>query len=229
MSALTKSAQSNLTATGRVADARQTKCKQPSSPRRTDKNNALAARRQQYDNGYDEDARNAFESGYASIRQIGHLQRQAAARANRINAAIRATALESVSEDNHREHDTPRAKKHGRGEGMRSSAKSGDGGNNDDDSAADPSFLTTQLLNQASFADLLCVSKKTLQNLYSKTPWLLPVAIVIPGARGPRWTHKAVQEWLQQRPQHAPQPAPHQPAKKVGRPRIASHSARSAS
>lgn len=106
--------------------------------------------------------------------------------------------------------------------GVRSNAASGD--SNSDDSDPERSLLTaqpSQLLNQASFADLLCVSKKTLQNLYSKTPWLLPVAIFIPGARGPRWTHKAVQEWLEQRPQHTPKPVVVAPARKVGRPRIA--------
>lgn len=107
--------------------------------------------------------------------------------------------------------------------GVRSNAASGDSNSNSDDSDPDleRSLLTAQLLNQASFADLLCVSKKTLQNLYSKTPWLLPVAIFIPGARGPRWTHKAVQEWLEQRPQHTPKPKPVSPGRTVGRPRIA--------
>lgn len=105
--------------------------------------------------------------------------------------------------------------------GVRSNAASGDSNGDDSDPDPERSLLTAQLLNQASFADLLCVSKKTLQNLYSKTPWLLPVAIFIPGARGPRWTHKAVQEWLEQRPQHTPKPIPQPTKKKVGRPRIA--------
>lgn len=82
-------------------------------------------------------------------------------------------------------------------------------------------LLTTQLLDQATLADFLCSSKKTVQNLYSKTPWLLPPAISIPGARGPRWTPEAVQEWLQNRPQHTHKPFPSAPKRKAGRPRIA--------
>lgn len=101
----------------------------------------------------------------------------------------------------------------------RSSAKSGD--SNTDDAEPDRPLLCGYLYTEQTLADLLCISKKTLQNLYSKTPWLLPVAIQIPGARGPRWTPQAVQEWLAERPQHTPKPAPVAPRRKAGRPRIA--------
>ncbi|MEB8536399.1 hypothetical protein [Acidithiobacillus ferriphilus] len=108
--------------------------------------------------------------------------------------------------------------KRGHGEeGTRSSAASGDGNESD---GSDPE-RRLQTYDQAAFASLLCISKKTLQNIYSKTPHLLPPAIQIPGARGPRWTQEAVQEWLQNRPQHPPKPAPVAPKRSVGRPRIA--------
>lgn len=106
-----------------------------------------------------------------------------------------------------------------RGAASRSSAKSGDG--NSDSDPEPERHLPNYLYDQATLAGLLAISKKTLQNLYSKTPWELPAAILIPGARGPRWTHQAVQTWLSDRPQHT-QKTPPQPAKKkVGRPRIA--------
>ncbi len=103
----------------------------------------------------------------------------------------------------------------GRGEGARSSAASGDG--NPDPEPARP----IQLLDQSSLADLLGISKKTLQNLYSSTPHLLPQAISVPGARGPRWTAASVQSWLQSRSQHIAKPAPRPAKRKAGRPRIA--------
>lgn len=105
-----------------------------------------------------------------------------------------------------------------RGKASRSSAASGDGNSNTDDT--DPE-RRKPLYDQAALADLLCVSKKTLQNQYSASPHTLPPAIAIPGARGPRWTPQAVQEWLDARPQHQPKPAPVAPKRKVGRPRIA--------
>ena len=111
---------------------------------------------------------------------------------------------------------SPHARRHG--EGSRSSAASGDGNSSDDPERRQP---LTQLFDQASLADLLHISKKTLQNLYSSTPWLLPQSIQIPGARGPRWTPQAVQAWLNDRPAHTAKPAPKIAQKKVGRPRIA--------
>ncbi|OCB03081.1 hypothetical protein BBC27_09505 [Acidithiobacillus ferrivorans] len=77
------------------------------------------------------------------------------------------------------------------------------------------------LYDQAALADLLVIDKHTVQNIFSKTPWLLPPAISIPGARGPRWLPAVVQEWLEQRPQHTPKPVPVAPKRSVGRPRIA--------
>ncbi len=110
-------------------------------------------------------------------------------------------------------HRVPRARRGG--EGSRSSAKSGDGNSSDD---PDPE----RLYDQAPLADLLKISKKSVQNIYSKTPWLLPRAISVPGARGPRWTPQAVQAWLADRPAHTVKPAPQAASrKKVGRPRIA--------
>ena len=106
-----------------------------------------------------------------------------------------------------------------RGSTTRSSASSGD------DSDPEPPRLHIQLLDQAALADLLKISKHSVQNIYSATPHLLPPAIHIPGARGPRWTPQAVQEWLEQRPRHTPKPAPVAPKRAVGRPRIALRSA----
>jgi predicted DNA-binding transcriptional regulator AlpA len=77
------------------------------------------------------------------------------------------------------------------------------------------------LYDQASLAKLLGVSKKTLQNLYSRTPHQLPVAIDIPGARGPRWTAQSILAWLDGRPTHTSTPAPVVAKRSVGRPRIA--------
>ena len=125
----------------------------------------------------------------------------------------------------------PRAQHRGRGEGSRSSARSGDG-NSDSDSSDDPDsdparrpqhpHHNLQLLDQPSFAALLRVSTKTLQNWYSASPHTLPPAIQIPGARGPRWTQQAVQSWLDSRPAHTAKPAPVAKQRRgVGRPRIA--------
>lgn len=106
-----------------------------------------------------------------------------------------------------------------RGSSTRSSASSGD--SNDGDGEPPRPGLSLNLYDQAALASFLCISKKTLQNQYSKHPHTLPQAIQIPGARGPRWTPQAVQEWLSERPQHAPKPVVVAPKRKVGRPRIA--------
>ena len=115
-------------------------------------------------------------------------------------------------------HRTPRARRHG--EGSRSSAASGDG-NSDPEPDPERRAQPLSLHDQASLADLLKISKKSVQNILSKTPWLLPPAIQIPGARGPRWTPQAVQAWLADRPAHTVKPAPKAASRKVGRPRIA--------
>lgn len=105
-----------------------------------------------------------------------------------------------------------------RGSATRSSSASGDS-NADSDGDGEPP--RPQLLDQATLADFLGISKKTLQNQYSVAPYTLPPAIQIPGARGPRWTHAAIQEWLAERPQHTPKSIPVAPKRKVGRPRSA--------
>jgi len=86
---------------------------------------------------------------------------------------------------------------------------------------AEPCFDPIRLYDQKSLAALIGVSKKTVQNLYSRDPYSLPVAIDIPGARGPRWTAQAVLDWLNSRPVHRSTPPPVKKVRKVGRPRIA--------
>ena len=113
-------------------------------------------------------------------------------------------------------HRTPRARR--QGEGSRSSAASGDGNPDSDDPDPERRQASLSLLDQAA---LLILSKKSVQNIYSRTPWLLPTAIQIPGARGPRWTVQSVQAWLADRPLHSAKPAPTASKNKVGRPRIA--------
>ncbi|OCB02038.1 hypothetical protein BBC27_14850 [Acidithiobacillus ferrivorans] len=113
-----------------------------------------------------------------------------------------------------------------RGSVTRSSAASGDA-NSDD--ASEPPRPQLNLYDQAALADLLQISKKTLQNQYSVAPHTLPPAIAIPGARGPRWTPLSVEEWLNNRPRHTSKPIPGAPKKKVGRPRIALRSVGGAS
>lgn len=119
-----------------------------------------------------------------------------------------------------------------RGASSRSSVASGDSGSDSDDSGSDDpercltrASSSSSLYDQQSLADFLCISKKTLQNLYSTTPHRLPVAISIPGARGPRWTLKSIQDWLTDRPRHTAAPAPVAAPRKVGRPRIVARSA----
>ncbi|MBE7567816.1 hypothetical protein [Acidithiobacillus sp. HP-11] len=109
-----------------------------------------------------------------------------------------------------------------RAEGSRSSAASGDGNSEPEpEPERNPQQHPLQLLDQSSLADLLCISKKTLQNTYSNTPHELPESIQIPHARGPRWTIQAVQAWLNSRPKHTQKLAPVAPKRKAGRPRIA--------
>lgn len=82
---------------------------------------------------------------------------------------------------------------------------------------------TRLLLDQLALAESLCISKKSVQNIYSSTPWLLPPAIKIPGTRGPRWTIESVQTWIGGCPKYTPKPTPAQSIKKrkAGRPRLA--------
>lgn len=116
------------------------------------------------------------------------------------------------------------AKRTKQSEGSRSSAASGD--SNADDPDPEPEQKKQhhlQLFDQKSLAALLGISKKTLQNWYSVSPYTLPEAIQIPHARGPRWTQKAVEKWLNNRPRHTQKTQPVAPvkSKKRGRPRIA--------
>lgn len=99
----------------------------------------------------------------------------------------------------------------------------GDSGDPDGGDGEPPrnSLYPLQLLDEQTLAGLLKVSKKSLQNQYSKAPWTLPSAIHIPGARGPRWTPNAVQKWLEDRPQHTTKTVPVAQKKRVGRPRLA--------
>lgn len=82
-----------------------------------------------------------------------------------------------------------------------------------------------QLLDQADFARIKKVSKKTLQNQWSQNPEKFPPAIKIPGVRGPRWTLQSVIFWLENCPKYevGQSPKPPEPkvaTKKVGCPRI---------
>lgn len=121
-------------------------------------------------------------------------------------------------------HSKPARRTRQRGESSRSNAKSGDSNDPDPEPELRSQQPLLQLFDQAALADLLCISKKSLQNTYSKAPHTLPSAISIPGAHGPRWTTQSVQSWLNSRPAHAN--TEHAPAattkRKVGRPRIAS-------
>ncbi len=107
-----------------------------------------------------------------------------------------------------------------RGSSARSQAKSGDSNKSSSDPDPDPSS-ELRLLDQYDLADLLRVSVKTIQNIFSATPHKLPKSISIPGARGPRWTIQSIKTWVEYRPQHtaaAPEPVA---KRKVGRPRLA--------
>lgn len=211
MAALTKESLERLLLSGRITPKRTTAIRKPSSLAASD------GSRDRYQ--YQQDAVEAFHNHALSPSQLDYLQRQAARIANTANKEVSKINLEAVLRSPKK---TP-ARRQGRraGDGTRSSAKSGDG--NDGDSDPDPERRPSSfhLYDQGALAALLRISKHTLQNLYSKTPHLLPAAIQIPGARGPRWTPEAVQEWLSARPKHTPKPVVAAPRRKVGRPRIA--------
>jgi predicted DNA-binding transcriptional regulator AlpA len=118
-------------------------------------------------------------------------------------------------------------KNRGRGESGRATAASGDGNSTGDGDGEPP--RPGGLADEAALANQLCVSKKTIQNIYSRTPHLLPPAIAIPGARGPRWTQAAIDGWLATRPQHTSKSVPVAPKRSAGRPRIALAGKRGAS
>lgn len=139
------------------------------------------------------------------FHHIVHIDRRAAEKAARLHAM----PISAAPRTGHRQQQQ---------DGSRSSAASGDG--NDESDGSDPE-RRLQTYDQAAFASLLCISKKTLQNIYCKTPHLLPHAIHVPGARGPRWTQAAIQEWLNSRPSHTSKTLPVVGKRKAGRPRIA--------
>ena len=56
--------------------------------------------------------------------------------------------------------------------------------------------LNLQLLDQKALAQCWCSNIKTIQNLCSKSPHLLPPSIKVPGTRGPRWTASSIEEWI---------------------------------
>ena len=215
MSALTKESRERLLLAGRITAKHTPVKRKPSSPRRRGGFSVTNNDR------YAQDAHDAFYNDSLSCGQMDYLQRKAAQRANTINKEVCKINLEAVLVHAPKTASTRQSKRNG-GEGTRSSAASGD--SNSEDPDPERPRLAHQLYDQASLADLLCISKKTLQNQYSVAPHTLPKAISIPGARGPRWTPKSVQEWLESRLQHTLKPAP-QPTKrtkrKVGRPRIA--------
>ena len=212
MSALTNETRERLFLSGRLI-AKQTPVKnRPSSPRRKTRVAAASDGKDRYH----QDALEAFHNDALTRAQLDYLQRQAAQRANAINKEVCKLNLEAVHKPSVSQKKTPCRTRRT----TRSSAKSGD---SNDDAEPEPErpLLSPNLYNEASLADLLIISKKSVQNIYSKSPWLLPLAISIPGARGPRWTPESVQEWLSARPKHTSKLVPVAPKKKVGRPRIA--------
>ncbi|MHB1495711.1 MAG: hypothetical protein ACYCUY_09750 [Acidithiobacillus sp.] len=211
MSALTKESRERLFLAGRIT-AKHTPVKhKPSSPRR----------KTATEDSYHQDALEAFHNDALSRDQLDYLRRKATQRANGINKEVCKLNLEAVHKPSASQSKQGKCKSK---VGTRSSAASGDSnsadGNGDDGEPPRP-LLFLQLYDQASLALILKISKKTLQNLYSTKPHTLPVAIHVPGARGPRWTPASISVWLEQRPQHTPKPKPVSPVRKVGRPRIA--------
>jgi len=202
MSALTKESRDRLFLSGRIT-ARHTPVKhKPSSPRRKIKVAAI-------DDRYHDDALEAFHNDALSRDQLDYLRRKATQRANGINKEVCKLNLETVHKPSASQSKQGKCKSK---VCARSSAASGD---------SNDAYEPPRLADEAALASQLCVSKKTIQNIYSRTPHLLPPAIAIPGARGPRWTQAAIDGWLATCPQHTPKPIPQPTRKKVGRPRIA--------
>jgi hypothetical protein len=63
----------------------------------------------------------------------------------------------------------------------------------------------TKLFGYSRLAEIIGVHERTLKNWYSRDPARLPPAVIIPGAKGPRWTDDLVDEWIQA---HVRRPAP---------------------
>lgn len=53
-----------------------------------------------------------------------------------------------------------------------------------------------KLFGYDGLSEITGVPPKTLKNWYSKDPEKLPPAVIIPGARGPRWTEDVVKTWI---------------------------------
>ncbi len=53
-----------------------------------------------------------------------------------------------------------------------------------------------KLFGYDGLSEITGVPPKTLKNWYSKDPGKLPPAVIIPGARGPRWTEDVVKTWI---------------------------------
>lgn len=67
----------------------------------------------------------------------------------------------------------------------------------------------------------------TLRNQFSKCPWKLPPAIIMPGANGPKWTDEIVDKWLAEHIVEAVPPQVATPERQIrvghagrGRPRV---------
>ncbi len=102
--------------------------------------------------------------------------------------------------------------------------KSGDSSGDGDSDGEPPRLINPQLYDELELAKCLLISKKTLQNLFSKSPQLFPQPIKVPGARGPRWTSSAIEKWINDRALifESTRSAQHQIApRRPGRPRIA--------
>ena len=110
------------------------------------------------------------------------------------------------------------------------SARQKSGGRGDGDSDGDgdgepPRSLNLHLYDEHAIAQCFRISKKTVQNTFSKSPNLFPPSIKIPGARGPRWTARSIEEWINNLEYkaisaHAAQQINSTP-RRPGRPRIA--------
>jgi hypothetical protein len=212
MSALTRESRDRLFLSGRIT-AKHTPVKhKPSFPRRKTKVKVAAT-----EDRYHQDALEAFHNDALTRAQLDYLQRQAAQRANAINKAVCKLNLDAVLKPGTSQRKQGKCKTK---VCARSSAASGDS-NSDDSDDGDGEPPRHGLADAAAFAAYICISKKTLQNIYCITPHLLPPAIHVPGARGPRWPWASIDEWLSERPQHTSKSAPVAPRKRVGRPRIA--------
>ena len=90
-------------------------------------------------------------------------------------------------------------------------------GDGDSDPDPDPDRLAVPLvLDQQGLANLLLLSKKTVQNIASVAPHKLPKATYLPCSKAPRYLRDDVLAWL-----YSYRQAVEPPPRKVGRPHIA--------